>query len=153
MNEQEFKNYLEFVIDDYCKDYAQVKEISIEEARSQTELQIEVLLPNGYATPEVFIGFIRNDDKNIGHIWYIHDKRKQYTFLADLEIFPEYRKKGFGTLALEKLEKEAKNLRFEAIILHVFKHNIPAQRLYEKLGYEVLQEIDTGFNMVKRIEL
>ena len=151
MTEQEFTDYLEFLIADYSKDYAQIKEVSIEEARSQTELQIEVLLPNGYVTPDVFICFVQNDDQNIGHIWYIHEKRKQYAFLADIEIFPDHRNKGFGTLALEKLEKEVDSLGFKAIILHVFKHNLPAQRLYEKLGYSVIQEIDTGFNMVKRL--
>lgn len=152
MTKQEFTDYLKFVIDDYSKDYAKIKEISIEEARSQTELQIEVLLPKGYATPDVFISFIRENDRNIGHIWYIHEQKKQYTFLADLEIFPEYRNKRFGTLALKLLEKEVNRLGFKAIGLHAFKHNTEAKRLYEKLGYTVIQVVDTGFNMVKRLE-
>lgn len=150
MTEQEFTDYLEFLIVNSSEDYAQIKELSIEEARSQTGLQIEALLPNGYTTPDVFIGFIRNGDQNIGYIWYIHEKRKQYTFLADIEIFLEYRREGFGTLALKLLEKEVTSLGFKAIILHVFRHNFPAQELYEKLGYIVIQEVDTGFNMAKR---
>ncbi|MFW9905336.1 MAG: GNAT family N-acetyltransferase [Candidatus Thorarchaeota archaeon] len=151
MREQEFTDYLEFLITDYSQDYAKIKEMCIEEARSQTELQIEALLPNGYATPDVFIGYIRYRDQNIGHIWYIHEHKKQYTFLADIEIFPDHRNRGYGTQALKLLEKEVDNLGFKAVILHVFKHNIPAKRLYEKLGYTVIQEIDTGFNMVKRL--
>ncbi|MFX1508064.1 MAG: GNAT family N-acetyltransferase [Promethearchaeota archaeon] len=150
MTEHEFTDYLEFLIADYSKDYAQIKEVSIEEARSQTELQIEALLPNGYVTPDVFIGFIQDKYQNIGYIWFIHELRKQYTFLADIEIFPDYRNKGLGTLALKSLAKEVKELGFKAIVLHVFKHNVSAKRLYEKLGYTVIQEIDTGFNMAKK---
>ena len=152
MTEQEFTDYLEFLTTNYCKDYARIKELSIEEARSQTELQIEVLLPNGYASPDVFIGFIEDGNQKVGHIWYIHEHKKQYTFLADIEIFTSHRNKGLGTLALKSLEKEVEALGFKAIVLHVFKHNFPAKRLYEKLGYSVIQEVDTGFNMVKRIE-
>jgi ribosomal protein S18 acetylase RimI-like enzyme len=150
MTEQEFTDYLEFLTTNYNKDYAQIKEVSIEEARSQTELQIEALLPNGYDTPNAFIGFIREKNQNIGYMWYIHEHRKQYTFLADIEIFPAYRNKGLGTLALKFLAKEVKELGFKAIVLHVFKNNVSAKRLYEKLGYSVLQEIDTGFNMAKK---
>ena len=130
MNEQEFTNYLEFLIEEYSKDYAQIKEVSLEEARSQTELQIDVLLPKGYTTPDVFIGFIRKNNHKIGNIWYIHEHKKEYTFLADIEIFPEYRNKGFGTLALKLLEKAVKRLVFKAIILHVFKHNTEAKNEY-----------------------
>jgi ribosomal protein S18 acetylase RimI-like enzyme len=150
MTEQEFTDYLEFLITDYSKDYAQIKEISIEEAKSQTELQIDALLPKGYATPDAFIGFVRDKDQNVGYIWYIHEHRKQYTFLADIVIFPAYRNRGLGTLALKSLAKEVKELGFKAIVLHVFKHNVSAKRLYEKLGYSVIQEIDTGFNMAKK---
>ena len=70
--------------------------------------------------------------------------------LADIAIFPAHRNKGLGTLALRSLAKEVEELGFKAIVLHVFKHNISAKRLYEKLGYSVIQEIDTGFNMAKK---
>ncbi|UCG01284.1 MAG: GNAT family N-acetyltransferase [Candidatus Heimdallarchaeota archaeon] len=153
MTEQEFLDYLEYLIKDYSKDYAQIKKVGLEEAKKQTELQIEVLLPKGYATPDVFIGFIRGEAQNIGHIWYIHEHKKKYTFLADIEVFPEFRNEGYATQALKLLEKEVISHRFQAIVLHVFKHNFLAKRLYEKLGYTIIQEVDTGFNMVKRLLL
>ena len=148
--EQEFTDYLDFLIEEISKDYVQTKGVKIEEARSQTELEIKGLLPEGLSTPDVFIGFVIDKDQKIGYIWFIHEYNKQYTFLADLEIFPEYRNKGFGTQALNLLEEKVTDLGFKAIVLHVFKHNSLAKRLYEKLEYTVIQEIDTGFNMVKR---
>ncbi|MFX1283925.1 MAG: GNAT family N-acetyltransferase [Promethearchaeota archaeon] len=153
MTKQEFENYIESTINESSHDYAKSKGVGIEEAKMQTELQIEAHLPKGYETPDVFIGFIKDtsSDQNLGHIWYIHEQKKKYTFLADIEVFLEHRNKGFGTQTLQILEKEVKNLGFKAILLHVFRHNTDAKRLYEHLGYTVIQEVDTGFNMVKRL--
>ena len=111
MIEQEFIDYLDFLIEEISKDYVQAKGVNMEEAQLQSQSEIKGLLPEGLGTPDVFIGFIRNMDQNIGQIWYIHEHKKQYTFLADIEIFPEYQKKGFGTQALSLLEKEVRKLK------------------------------------------
>lgn len=153
MTEVEFNNYLKSLIEEYSKDCVRSKGITLENARIQSELEIKVLLPKGFRTPDIFVCFIKNiyTSQYLGQIWYIHEPIKKYTFLADIEIFTEFRNKGFGTHALKLLEEEVNNLGCKAILLHVFKHNTEARRLYEKLGYEVIQKVDTGFNMAKKL--
>ena len=47
---------------------------------------------------------------------------------------------------MRSLEDEVRRLGDSSIGLHVFGHNAPARRLYEKLGYS-----ETHINMVKRL--
>ncbi|MGL5693927.1 MAG: GNAT family N-acetyltransferase [Peptostreptococcaceae bacterium] len=45
--------------------------------------------------------------------------------------------KGIGTILINEIINEAKQIGYEQIELGVFSDNIKAQRLYEKLGFEV----------------
>jgi len=58
-------------------------------------------------------------------------------FLNNLCVEPTMRKKGIGTKLVLKVIKDAKKTGKDHIILQVKNNNIPAIKIYEKLGFTV----------------
>ena len=152
MVRKEFQCYLDQVLEEYSKDLAITFNINQAEAIKKAREDIASNLPEGFDTPDQFFCFIKRQStlEEIGTIWYGHRPENAYSFLADIQIHGEYRGRGYGTKALALLEKTVVETGLRIIMLHVFKHNQKAKKLYEKLGYEVIQETDKVFNMVKR---
>jgi ribosomal protein S18 acetylase RimI-like enzyme len=48
----------------------------------------------------------------------------------------DHRRQGIGLALMETAEQWAREAGVRKLELHVFPHNVPAIRLYEKLGYE-----------------
>jgi ribosomal protein S18 acetylase RimI-like enzyme len=57
-----------------------------------------------------------------------------------LVISPKYRGRGLGLLLMNFMEAHARIMNVKRLRLHVNINNIPAIRLYEKLGYEFGEE-------------
>lgn len=57
-----------------------------------------------------------------------------------LYVHPSHQKKGFGKVLIDKVDELNKG-KFEAIELNVNRFN-PAKFFYEKLGFEIIAEID-----------
>jgi len=76
----------------------------------------------------------------VGALWFAAEEREggPWAFVYDVRIDNAYRRRGYGTQALEALEEEARELGLPRIALHVFGHNHAARAMYEKLGYEVV---------------
>lgn len=72
----------------------------------------------------------------VGQLWIQARKTpKPIAFIYNIEIFPEFRRRGYAEQAMKRLEEEARRLVLEGIRLHVFGHNTAARPLYQKLGY------------------
>lgn len=56
--------------------------------------------------------------------------------LLNLCIAPDYQGLGVGRQALEKLKEKLKESAYQMMFLEVRDSNIPAQRLYEKCGFQ-----------------
>lgn len=77
--------------------------------------------------------FINDDEQNIG---YFGISTKHYClFLSKLYIKKEYRNKGIGSSAFEKVKQFALDNNFKKIRLTVNKFNMPAIKAYEKWGF------------------
>ena len=64
-------------------------------------------------------------------------------FDADIEgvvVKKEYRNRGIGALLISELEKKLKKAHKEKIFLEVRKSNLPAKKLYEKMGFNVISQ-------------
>ena len=96
------------------------------------------LLPDDLATPNHFFFTIENDaGEKVGALWYTiaeEDGVCQF-FVFDIQVYDEYRRKGYGSQAFKLMEKNALDMGIKTISLHVFKHNNSARAMYEKLGY------------------
>ena len=86
------------------------------------------------------------ENKNIIGYTGISDK-KDYLFLSKLYLLKEYRHKGYGRQAFDKI----KELGFDKIRLTVNKYNTNAYNAYLKYGFKVIDsvvtDIGSGFVM------
>jgi ribosomal protein S18 acetylase RimI-like enzyme len=58
------------------------------------------------------------------------------SFIDELYIEPQFRRRGYGQQALEFVEKQARNRGANALHLEVDHGNAPALELYRRSGYE-----------------
>ncbi len=72
-------------------------------------------------------------------------------FLSLIEILPDYQGWGIGTTLLTNVIASARQ-RELPVTLHVLKANLKAQRLYERLGFEIAQERDERYVMTKTFD-
>lgn len=68
-----------------------------------------------------------------------------HSYIDNIEIYPEYQGKGFGSTVINSILSEAsrKNVNVD---LQVFKIN-PAARLYARLGFQRIGETERHFQM------
>jgi ribosomal protein S18 acetylase RimI-like enzyme len=86
---------------------------------------------------------ILRDDAPIGRL-YLHYGPSQIR-LMDIALLPEYRRSGIGGSILENLLREAAQLG-KTVTLHVERFN-PALRLYQRLGFRVIEDQQINFYM------
>ena len=113
--------------------------------------RIENELPQGLNTHDHFFYSIVDDQikEQIGILWFFLKEGwdRKIAFIADVKIFKKFQRKGFGTKAFKLMEGKVRELGIDKINLHVFSHNDPAIKMYEKLGYKVY-----SLNMTKIIK-
>ncbi|MDZ7798247.1 MAG: GNAT family N-acetyltransferase [Patescibacteria group bacterium] len=63
-------------------------------------------------------------------------KLRKYIQIDDLSVRSDYRKKGIGTLLMDKLEELAKKNKIYEVELNVWCFNKGAIKFYENKGYE-----------------
>ena len=86
------------------------------------------------------VGFI------IGTIYY---ERAELTgHILTINIREAHRRKGVGIALLEEMEKQFKEQGVTVCRLEVREDNIPAIRLYEKLGYKRIAELENYYGKV-----
>ena len=84
--------------------------------------------------------FVLIEDKwviGIGNI--ILNKNTKFAHALHIFIDSEYRNRGLGTKMLQYLEALAKDDNMTTITINVMPKNIPATKLYEKLGFRELK--------------
>lgn len=74
------------------------------------------------------------------------DERPSNLFLANLRILPEFQGQGWGTRILRDLLAQAHGAGLP-VTLQVLNVNHAARRLYERLGFRVVQETPTHYYM------
>ncbi len=58
--------------------------------------------------------------------------------ITTLAVHHKFRKKGIGTKLIEQLMKDAKAQGIKKLYLEVRQSNMPAQKIYKKLGFKVI---------------
>ena len=81
------------------------------------------------------LGFFK-DDKLIGFLSYeIKEMVNKYLWIDEFMITESERKKGYGTLLMNKAKEIAEKEKVKRIALNVYAFNENALKLYKKLGY------------------
>jgi len=89
------------------------------------------------------IQVITFDDKDIGMISL--EEREDDVFLRAIEILPSHQNQSIGARIVQEIIHDAA-ARQKPVLLYVLKVN-PAKRLYERLGFPVIEVTDTHFIM------
>jgi ribosomal protein S18 acetylase RimI-like enzyme len=147
MNELEYVEWSERSRENYCSELHK-NGLTKEEAQKKTDDDFGRLLPEGLKSKDQFVFTIKDGVRWVGILWFgvrgAEDNRK--AFIYDIELNESERGKKFGEQAMTLLEAEVKKIGLKHIGLHVFGHNLPARKLYEKLGYEI-----TNLNLEKKL--
>ncbi len=155
MTNAEFDIFCEWSVSSQTKDYMKIHGLSFESARHQAMEEIQNMLPDRLNTPEHNLMTIElSDTKEVaGFIWTLQEEfnGKKQTFLCDFVILESYRRKGYATDALAIMHRYAMEAGCQEVVLFVSDHNIAAQNLYVKCGYQFLRKCDHGQYMVKSL--
>ncbi len=150
VTEQEFPEILQRSIQGFGQECVAVGRWEESEAYEQAKTIIEGDLPEGLNTPgNLFFHLVETQaQKNVGYLWLeiLVKDNLPTVFIADIEIFKNFRRQGYASEAFKAVERLAKEKGIGRVCLHVFKHNEGALALYEKLGFKI-----TGLNMLKNL--
>jgi len=94
------------------------------------------------------IRVITFDGRDIGMISL--EERDDDVFLRAIEILPSHQNQGIGAGIIQQIINE-NAARRKPVLLNVLKVN-PAKRLYERLGFSVIEETDTHFIMRRSLK-
>ena len=106
------------------------------------------MLGQGLSTPHQYLYNIilskEGGETYIGYLWIEAEDERKRCFIADISLHEQFRHQGWGQKILEILESDMKQRGITRIGLHVFAKNHIAQKLYTKMGYQLI-----GMNMQK----
>lgn len=80
----------------------------------------------------------------------VYREQGNYIYLDDLSVSKKYRSNGIGTKLIKTAERFAEETDISTIVFHVEKSNRSAFKLYERLGYSIMNEEGTRLRMIKR---
>ena len=99
MTDKEYASFIFYSREHQAACLKKEKGISEEEAYVETEEELNKMLPNGKNTPgNYFMAICTRDDSVVGNMWYMHDTRREdtYLFLCDFHILQKERRKGYA---------------------------------------------------------
>jgi RimJ/RimL family protein N-acetyltransferase len=139
MTESEFDAFMEISTLDQVQGQIQAGYLQPENAEEILERQLQQILPQGFETPNHYFFTLEDAEleTKVGGLWYWvqeSDGEKQI-FVIDIQVFAEYRRRGYGTQAFRVMEEMAQTMGINTISLNVFKNNHPARAMYEKIGF------------------
>jgi ribosomal protein S18 acetylase RimI-like enzyme len=147
MTQEQYEAWLPGEVAGYAQEHVRTGRWAAADALRLSREEHEKLLPQGSATPDHHLwSIVRSSDlAPVGMLWMgvVHTPTRR-AFVYNIEADPGFRRHGYATQAMLRLEDEARRLGLESIGLHVFGHNTAARPLYEKLGY-----VPTNINMTK----
>ena len=112
----------------------------------------------GFADNELAAAMIVNHACNEGYAkipWAVEAVPEEVTVFHILAILPTYSRKGYGEAMVRYVIDHGRASGQKAIRLDVLDYNLPAERLYQKLGFQLRGEQDmyyedtgwTGFRL------
>ena len=150
MSPDTYAAYLAAAVAGYAQDNVDSGRWPAAGALARSTADFEDSLPQGLQTTDNYLYEIKSAESGptVGFIWFAVEEKLglRSAFVYDVELKPEFRRRGHATAAFAALERLVRELRLSSIGLHVFAHNTGAQALYRKLGYSV-----TSVNMLKHL--
>ena len=115
-----------------------------EAARAKVAHDVDAVLPERLATPDVWLWVVEDDGRRVGTVFL--GVRGSGLWLYDITIDTGERGQGYGRGAMLALEDEVRGLGHEDVALNVWGGNEVARGLYRSLGY-----VEESVHMRKRL--
>lgn len=138
LTEQEFQDYLAFMISDYAREITKNFNLTLQAALEESEMMMSDLWKDGLLTEGQYLYNIIDSKtyKKVGILWYGMIPEINQAYLYHIFIDDLHRRKGYGKKTLEIFQSMLKQSGIESIGLSVFGKNEAAYQLYKKLGYD-----------------
>ena len=150
MSLEDYNNYTDSAIKSYTKELLlSCRFKTLIEAYNFAKYEYDDMFKEGFKTKDTFLYNIMLSGEKIGIIWFI--KEKSWGFIGDFLIYEQYRGNNYGYNTLILLENIAKKYDINELRLGVFRHNVKAKKLYLKVGYNIIKDIEKNFIMSKKI--
>ena len=139
MQDTEFEPFMQISMHDQAQGQVQTGQWKADEADANIQKLRAQFLPQGLNTPNHYFFALTTEDlaQNVGSLWFtvVEQDGKRTFFVMDIQVYPEYRRRGYGSQAFRQMEAKALEMGITRISLHVFKQNHAARAMYEQLGY------------------
>ncbi|MFE1250086.1 GNAT family N-acetyltransferase [Streptomyces sp. NPDC058766] len=136
MTEAEYVPWLAGGKEKYARSWTE-RGVPEAEARAKSERDHATLLPEGLATPGMFVSVVEHRGTPVGTLWLA--VRENTGFVFDVETHAAHRGRGHGRTLMLLAEAQTIAEGRNTLGLNVFAGNTPAERLYASLGYETTQ--------------
>ncbi|WP_226658710.1 GNAT family N-acetyltransferase [Pseudalkalibacillus hwajinpoensis] len=148
MSEMDYKEFLDTSIQTYATEKVAAGNWKAGEALEKSTQEFHRLLPEGRDTENHFLYkiVVKATEEKIGSLWVKTDSKQKEAFIYEFKVNDDKQGKGYGTEAINVLERLLTKQGITGLSLHVFAHNKQAIRLYERLGFET-----TNINMKKAL--
>ena len=140
LREDELADYLARGNVSYARDMVEQAGIPEHAARAKADRDWANLLPDGLESPGQHLFALEDTatGERVGDLWFAErdsDFGDQAAFIYSIEIFEQFRGRGYGRQAMLALEDEARARGLARIVLNVFGGNDVARGLYRSVGY------------------
>ncbi len=152
LSEEELCTYRKNVVEKYAEDLNKLSSMDLNEARQMAQAEVDRLMPKDTSTKDHSMEIMINDlSEEVGFLWYgrRNISSMDVSFIYDLIVYDNHRRAGYGKKIIARLEEITKQQALDKIILNVFADNVPAVKLYEKMGFKALGQEDGQIAMIK----
>jgi GNAT superfamily N-acetyltransferase len=149
LTDEEISKFIEWQVEEYVEERVRSGERP-DAARRIANEQSRALFPEGVpADGQLLFRVLDDEGSAVGMLWIgpqrpVDQPEAFWVFYVRIE--ETHRGKGYGRLALELAEVEARSRGASELGLNVFGHNQVARHLYESMGYTA-----TSINMKKEL--
>ncbi|MEC4020967.1 GNAT family N-acetyltransferase [Streptomyces sp. H27-D2] len=139
MNDAEYPAWLAAAQAGYIQDLT-ARGVSPEQAEAIAVTDHDAALPYGPATPDTALRVLVHEGTDVGTLWVaLSAPHQRGGFVFEVEVAAEHRGRGHGRSLMLVAERECLAAGEHTLGLNVFADNAPAVRLYESLGYRVVE--------------
>ena len=155
MTREEFEDFYREGIEELTQEFIEELHFAYQDANKQAIKEFTDILPHGLQTENNFpMAIVEADSgETVGFICVLHkgENDKKLSYIYNLSICEEKRRKGYATTALNLVEKKAAEAGCLVSILFVKDSNNGARALYRKCGYQDYKQDRYGRYMLKEL--